>query len=228
MARPTSGNSASARQVTNRAIRIAAPRSSSDAWLGRERVSAGTGGPGVRGSRSSRSDRAAVARRSVRQVAGQRAVRAGLDQHVAQRGGLDRAGDDRQPAGVGGELAQQRVLRAAADDVDDVDALAGEPLRPARCVVGEAPREAVQDAADDLGRALRRGAARCAGRPSAIRGRHVAGRQERRVVRVEPRAAGRHVARPRRAARPGRRRGPCSSQVRSDSCSSHRPMTLRR
>ena len=42
------------------------------------------------------------------------AVGAGLDEHVAEGGGLDRPGDDRQPGGVGGELAEQLVLRAAA------------------------------------------------------------------------------------------------------------------
>ena len=52
--------------------------------------------------------------------------RARLHQHVAEGRGLDRPGDHRQPAGVGGELAQQRVLRAAADQVHDVDVAPGQ------------------------------------------------------------------------------------------------------
>src|SRR5262245_38890443 len=40
-----------------------------------------------------------------------------LDKDVAERGGLDRAGQHRFAAGVGGQLAQQLVAGAAADDV---------------------------------------------------------------------------------------------------------------
>ena len=53
----------------------------------------------------------------------------GLDEDVAERRRLGRARHHRQPAGVGGELAQQRVAGAAADDVHDVDGVAGQPLR---------------------------------------------------------------------------------------------------
>ncbi len=45
---------------------------------------------------------------------------AGLDQDVAERGGLGRPGDDRQAGRVGGELAQQLVAGPAADDVHHV------------------------------------------------------------------------------------------------------------
>src|SRR4051794_15317913 len=51
---------------------------------------------------------------------------AGLDQAVAQRGSLGRAGEDRQSEGVSGELAEEVVLRPTADDVDDPDVAAGE------------------------------------------------------------------------------------------------------
>ena len=57
--------------------------------------------------------------------------------------------------------------------------------------------------------------------------RHVAGRQEGRVVGVDDRSAGRQLA-----GRDEERRQvlgvPSSSQARSDSWSSHSPMTLRR
>ena len=46
-----------------------------------------------------------------------------LHQHIADRGRFDGAGDDRAIARIGGELAQQRVLAAAADDVDRVQLL---------------------------------------------------------------------------------------------------------
>ena len=101
---------------------------------------------------------------------------------------------DRQPAGVGGQLAQQRVARAAADEVDDLDRAArtGGPRRGPR------------------GRRPRRGCRGCSGpAPAAVAGagwsepaagggdprRHVAGRQER------PGRPGRRPGRP-AAARP--------------------------
>ena len=81
------------------------------------------------------------------------------------RGRLDRPGDHRAARGVGGELAQQRVLRPAADDVDDLD----RPARQAGGVVdgaGVRRGEAVEDAAHERGRP-----AGAAGRP---RRRHAA------------------------------------------------------
>ena len=101
----------------------------------------------------------------------------GLHQHVAQRRRLDRAGQHRQPAGVGGELAEQRVARSAADDVHDLDVPAGQLGGPAHgAPVGQ--RQAVEDAAHRLGLALRR---RLPGPRAGLgdAGRHVAGRQER-------------------------------------------------
>jgi hypothetical protein len=112
-----------------------------------------------------------------------RAERARLDQRVAQRRRLDRARDHRQPARVGGELAEQFVPGAAADHVDDVRVPPGQLLDlHNRAAVRQG--EAVEDAADDPGRA---GGHRVghAGAGGADALRHVAGGQERRVVRVD-------------------------------------------
>ncbi len=73
-----------------------------------------------------------------RRTVADQTVCAGLDEDVAERGGLRRAGHDRQPAGVGRQLAQELVAGTAADDVDDVDRVVGEGLRLAdRPAVGE-------------------------------------------------------------------------------------------
>ena len=58
------------------------------------------------------------------------AVGPGLDGDVADGGGLDGSGDDGQVDRVGGELAEELVLRTAADDVEHVDARAGEQRQP--------------------------------------------------------------------------------------------------
>ena len=60
---------------------------------------------------------------------------------VAEGGCLDRSGDDREPGEVGGELAQQLVLRAATHDVDHVDA-AHRRARPPGARSGRRPRPA--------------------------------------------------------------------------------------
>jgi hypothetical protein len=89
-----------------------------------------------------------------REVAGDGAEPASLDQQVADRGRLGRAGDHRQAARVGGQLAQQRISGAAADNVHPISVLARQPL----CVSNRGPmpeRQAVQDAADDPGAAGR-------------------------------------------------------------------------
>jgi len=76
----------------------------------------------------------------------QRAEGSRLHQHVAERGRLDRAGDDRHAACVGGQLAQQLVARSTTDDVDHVDVAVGQPLGVAhRAAVRQG--EAVDDAA---------------------------------------------------------------------------------
>src|SRR6266540_6415205 len=89
-----------------------------------------------------------------RQVAVQGAVGPGLHEQVAQGGGLDGSGDQRSAGGIGGELAQQRVLRSAADEVDDLHRPAGQPLGLLDRS-GEGGGEAVEDAADHhLGRGV--------------------------------------------------------------------------
>ena len=161
------------------------------------------------------------------EVAGRAPRRAGLDEHVAERGRLDRTGEHRQPAGVGGQLAEQLVAGAAADEVDDVDVAAGQAGRVADGP-GDRPRRGCRGCSGPVAARVAGGAEPAA--PAGVRdpGRHVARRQERRVVGVDDRAAGRQRRRPRRAAPPGRSGCPARSQVRSDSWSSHRPMTLRR
>ena len=127
------------------------------------------------------------------QVAGERAVGAALDQQVAERGRLDRAGEHRPAGRVGGQLAEQRVAGAAADEVHDLHRLTGELLglgdrggerdaRGCRGCSGRRPRACPRSAGS---------AARAADDPRG----HVAGRQERRVVRVDTRAAGRQRGR---------------------------------
>src|SRR6185312_2599992 len=49
-----------------------------------------------------------------------------LRQYVAQRRRLDRPGQHQPITSVGGELIQQCILTAAADDVDDLDSLSGQ------------------------------------------------------------------------------------------------------
>ena len=145
---------------------------------------------------------------------------------VAQRRGLHRARRHRQPAGVRGELAQQAVPRAAADQVDDVDGPPGQLLGlDDRPPVGQ--RQAVQDAAGGLGRAVRGRLARRPGRPrrSGTACRPAAGTPGRRcrspsAAAAQAAACGQQVTE--LDARPAAR------QARSDSCSSHRPVTLRR
>src|SRR5690349_24104238 len=67
--------------------------------------------------------RVAQQRAQVGEAATDRAEAAGLDHHVRQGGRLDRASHHRYAARVGGELAQQRVTGAPADDVQHVDVL---------------------------------------------------------------------------------------------------------
>ena len=72
---------------------------------------------------------------------------------VAEGGRLDGAAVHRHADGVRGELGQQGVVGAAADDVDARDPVAGDVVE----VLGNvavAEGERVEDAADDLGHAL--------------------------------------------------------------------------
>ena len=71
-----------------------------------------------------------------------------LHQDVADRRGLDGPGVDRAAAGVGGELAEQRVLGPAADHVDRPDRRAQDRFQPLdRPAILE--RQALQAAADE-------------------------------------------------------------------------------
>jgi hypothetical protein len=51
-----------------------------------------------------------------------------LDEQITERGRLLGAGDHGQLRQVGGHLAEQLVARAAADDVDHVEAMADDEL----------------------------------------------------------------------------------------------------
>jgi hypothetical protein len=62
-----------------------------------------------------------------------RTKRARLHQHIADSSCFDRAGDDRHPTRVGSELAQQRIARAAADDVQYLNRPTAQLLRLANC-----------------------------------------------------------------------------------------------
>ena len=71
---------------------------------------------------------------------------AGLDGQVAEGGGFDRSGDHGQAGRVGGELAQQPVLRAAAHDVDHLHRGTGQIGR-SMDGAGVGGRQGVEDAA---------------------------------------------------------------------------------
>ena len=69
-----------------------------------------------------------------RHLPGLRPVRHGpggdeLRQDVSDGRRFRRAGDDRDAAGIGRELVQQAVLRAAADNVQDVNLRAAQPFQ---------------------------------------------------------------------------------------------------
>jgi len=88
-----------------------------------------------------------TSRRAIRSP-GQRPTGAGLHQQVAQCGALRGPGDDRQAGRLRGELAQQRVLAAATDDVDDGHLASGEFAGAGdRTTVGDG--EGVEDAPAD-------------------------------------------------------------------------------
>ena len=87
---------------------------------------------------------------------GEPPVGAGLDEQVADRGRLDRPGEDGPAGQVGGELAQQRVGRTATDDVHDVGPATGERLGPLQGPSVLA-REAVQHTPHQGGPADRHG-----------------------------------------------------------------------
>src|SRR6188768_404429 len=113
------GNIVSARQVTNKAMRMSGlqpalgrlPRGRVAAWLvAHDLLSLPQQGP------------------QRREVSADCPGRAGLHEDVAERGRLDRTGQHGQPAGVRGELAEQLVAGATTDDVHRVDVPAGQLL----------------------------------------------------------------------------------------------------
>ena len=79
-----------------------------------------------------------------------------LDKDVPQRRGLRRAGQDGLAGRVGGQLAKERVSRAADDDVDDFGRLAGKRFQPFddQAVL---ERQALQNVTHDLAGGLRDG-----------------------------------------------------------------------
>src|SRR4051794_31488816 len=96
------GNIASARQVAKTAIRIGVR---SSGWIVRQSL------------------RITDERPERRQVTIECSGGAALDQDVAQRGGLDRAGDHRDTGRPRREATEQSVVCATADDVERVDPL---------------------------------------------------------------------------------------------------------
>lgn len=72
-----------------------------------------------------------------------------MNENVAQRGGLDRARQNRHTARIGRQLGQQIVLRTTSHQMDDIDLGAGEVGGLAHdAPVGDG--KAVQDAAHRL------------------------------------------------------------------------------
>ena len=128
--------------------------------------------------------RATSARRSSR-LARHGAERAGLDEHVAEGGRLDGAGEHRQAEPVGEQPAEQGVLGAAADDVHAAYAAARQ-RRGLVDRVRERLGEAAHDA-EDGGDPAVRGLDAVLAAPVRDPGGHVAGRQEPRVLHVEER-----------------------------------------
>ena len=93
-----------------------------------------------------------------------------------------------QAAGVGGQLAQQLVAGAAADEVHDVDRAGRRAAaRRGRCAVGQ--RQAVEDAPDRLAPGSAAAAARSAGRRRRSCAGMSPGWQEGRVVGVDERTS---------------------------------------
>src|SRR4051794_2477235 len=88
-------------------------------------------------------------RPQLRQPTIHRTQGAGLDQRVAEGGRFDRPSEHRPAAGVGSQLAEQLVVRAATDNVDDLDVHPGQLTRhPDRAPVGQG--QTVEDGADQL------------------------------------------------------------------------------
>src|SRR5258706_4021186 len=126
------------------------------------------------------------------EVAGEEAARPSLDQHIAESGGLDRAGKDRELARISGELAQERIASAATDQVDDLHGPPGQPRR----VTYRSPEgggQAVEDAPHEPGSRVRDGLVLPDTRSRDPR-RHVSRRQEGWIVRVDDRSIWRQLS----------------------------------
>ena len=109
-------------------------------------------------------------------------TRAHLDEQVTQRRRLDGAGNDRPLAGVSRELVKNPALGAAADNVNDLDTVAGEFLQPAEHFA-ILEREALVGASDQLAFGLRHGLPGFAA--EVLNGlRHVGRIEEARVIGV--------------------------------------------
>ena len=141
---------------------------------------------------------------------------AALHQHVAERGGLDRAGDDGQPGAVGEGLAEQGVLAAAAHDVHLPDRPSGQRRRRSAARRRTPPRGSRRSSAPGSARVGGGGdvVLRAPGRDAR---RHVARRDEARVLDVEdgdrPVTSAAAASRAPRSSRPHARRVSLSSQV---------------
>ena len=112
----------------------------------------------------------------------------GLDQNVAEGGAFRRSGDDGDLERVGGILIERGVLAAAADDVEALDFLAGEPFEFPQGVAVE-QREAFVDAAHARADVGRHGLAGLAAKVGDLF-RHVVRTQEPRVIGVDERDKG--------------------------------------
>ena len=150
---------------------------------------------------------------------------AGLHQHVAQRGGLDRAGQHRQPAAVGdqpgraGRSGRRRRRRGRRRPC------ARTGRRPRSSAVRERRGQAVDDAAHQRRRGRPAPRTSCSAHQAAIRRRHVARRQEPRVLHVEHRHRRGHRGGLGQQRRRGRRL-PVRSQPRRVSRAATVPITL--
>ena len=81
------------------------------------------------------------------------AERQGLEEDVANDGGLDGAGEHDPTGRISGHLVEQSVLAAPSDDVERVNATLGNPFHERQHFSIE-QGEALEDAARNLGRRI--------------------------------------------------------------------------
>ena len=148
-----------------------------------------------------------------------------LHEDVAERGRLDRAGQHGPPCHVGGQLAEEAVLGAAADHVDDLDRRARSPPRSPRARAGTCRRGSRRR--HGAGPRSSAGAA-CPHRAQSLAdaGRHVAGGEQLGLVGVEERAAGGRAPRELDHVGVARGRAAAPASVRRHSWTSQRPITF--